>query len=91
MSMHALCNANAGGAYGATLWRATPSGEVAAQADLQGHSSIVRSALWHPKQTRTVLTVEESGINKFTVDNERCELTGAWLQRAQRTQGIFGI
>eukprot|EP00877_Chromochloris_zofingiensis_P005866 jgi/Chrzof1/1532/Cz10g11120.t1 len=54
-----------GGTYGATLWRAEPSGQgLAAEAHLK-HEGIVRRALWNQHATDMLITLEESAIRKW--------------------------
>ncbi|GFR45435.1 hypothetical protein Agub_g6814, partial [Astrephomene gubernaculifera] len=71
------------GSSSATLWRApagegesgraAAGGQLQQQAELPGHSSAMRCALWSSLQPETVVTVEEGSLRKWAITEAGAE------------------
>ncbi|MEW5311662.1 MAG: hypothetical protein WDW38_003357 [Sanguina aurantia] len=64
------------GVYGASLWLAPQQGSaLTQQAELSGHTGVIRRALWHPVQSSLLVTVEEGAIRAWAVSDAGVQST----------------
>ncbi|GAX83993.1 hypothetical protein CEUSTIGMA_g11418.t1 [Chlamydomonas eustigma] len=64
------------GVYGVSLWRAHSNSSLIQEAELDGHTTTVRSALWHSQQQNLALTVEEGGIRSWDINASMVKSSG---------------
>eukprot|EP00798_Chlamydomonas_sp_ICE-L_P004935 gene4935-34706_t len=66
-----------GGDYGVTLWNVTADDKLEAAAELPGHQSTIRSALWHTQQHDLAVTIEEGGLRKWSISDQGVQAAGS--------------